>query len=945
MKRAKLFRGITLALAFLLGVGSITTVINMNRDNSAVKAEAAVGAKLTVADMYNHWNYEGSYQDYKHYEWSPFEWDIKGWCDKEYGDITTTMIKYGRQSTRNSYLAIDYLGDYDKISSFSFSCSNISVTSGDVTLEITGNYVSGGKIGETTLIQNGTKLRTSYTVSFTPQAWPIGRIRMIIGSSAQGVEIRIDNPVFTFGSLENTVTLNRNGGTGGTGSVKATNGNAMPSITPPTRTGYTFNGYYTATSGGTKYYNSNGSSARNWDKDADTTLYAQWSPKTYTITYKDQGGGNFSGTHASGYPTTHTYASNTNLKNATKTGYTFGGWFTNSACTGNPITVLGATSYTANITLYAKWTGNVYHITFDFHGGESGDESTNATFGSDMPSVTPPTRDKYTFVGYFDAVSGGTKYYDEHGDSARTWNKPSDTLLHAQWTINIDIVLSMSDGFTGVWDGNKYWVIVTPYDAVTEEALDLMETTIYYGESEDDISDTDLEHFKYDAAGTYTVWYKVVKEGYTTTIGSKTFTIDKAPSIIDPRPTIVSGLEYTSLDQELIVEGDVDYGDMLYAVSNDGTVVPDDSEFHTTIPTGNLVGDYYVFYKSSGDSNHYPYDVVLEDALMIHIARVDRTAAENLNIVVEDYLDTLDERFQTIHDDLETTRATFEAEAITEDNITAEGVANKVIDMQANLSAAKVAVTEQLINAIGTVVYPDSKDAMLEALNYYTNVLNDNEKAMVNAELKALLDHDIDLYDTVDGIAIIIKNLPSPAQSKNYYDAVDNAKAAYDALNEEETLTLQNATDFDYEKKLLDNVAAREVIELIDDIDDVTYNGGVNDSKATIEAAEEGYANLTSDQKALIVNINTLTHDREVYDNVHNSVQLIEAIGKVAHTDESKAKIDAARSAYDKLTEEEKALVNGYKETYKTLDDAEHVYQAMVYIDDIGNPAYDTDPE
>ena len=42
-----------------------------------------------------------------------------------------------------------------------------------------------------------------------------------------------------------TVTLNRNNGSGGTGSVTATYGAPMPSITKPSRTGHTFAGWFT----------------------------------------------------------------------------------------------------------------------------------------------------------------------------------------------------------------------------------------------------------------------------------------------------------------------------------------------------------------------------------------------------------------------------------------------------------------------------------------------------------------------------------------------------------------------------------------------------------------------------------------------------------------------------------------------------------------------------
>lgn len=72
------------------------------------------------------------------------------------------------------------------------------------------------------------------------------------------------------------VTLNANGGSGGTGSVTATYDSAMPSATMPTRLGYTFAGYYDAASGGTQYYTAAGASARAWNKTAATTLYAHW---------------------------------------------------------------------------------------------------------------------------------------------------------------------------------------------------------------------------------------------------------------------------------------------------------------------------------------------------------------------------------------------------------------------------------------------------------------------------------------------------------------------------------------------------------------------------------------------------------------------------------------------------------------------------------------------
>lgn len=718
----------------------------------------------------------------------------------------------------------------------------------------------------------------------------------------------------------------------------------------PTRPGYAFLGYYDARTGGKQYYdeNLNPTGYGTWDKNEEKPIafYAQWKITYFEITYKDQGGETFSGTHESGYPTMHVPGSDTALKSASKTGYTFAGWHLDSDCTDTAITTLGGDDFTDNITLYALWTANTYHVVFDPQGGTSLVSSIEAAYDGEMPITTMPTYEKHTFAGYFDSADGGTKYYNSDGTSAHNWDKAvDDEVLYAHWTINIDLNISMSPGFTGTWDGSKHWVVVTAFDAVSEE--EIIDATIYYGTSEESCNDPDLNNFKYDAAGTYTVYFKVVKDGYTVTPGSKTFTIEKAESIVDPTPKAITGLEYTALDQQLIVAGEVNYGEMLYAVSLENSQIPADDEFHADIPTGKNVGTYYVFYKSSGDSNHNPYVASLSNVVTVDIARVDRTAAISLNNSVKDYLDTLDDRFDTIHDNLESIRETFEEETITEDNITAIDVAENVNDMKEKLSEAKVDVTETLISNIGAVVYPDSNDAILEALNYYDDVLDADEKAAVNADLVTTMNDADELYKAVDEMAKIIESISSPEESQKYYDAVDAAEEAYNNLTPEQLLTLQNATDFDYEKKLLDNIAVREVIELIEKIGDVKYNGGTNDSLQAIKDAEEAYELLTNDQKALVdsVNYQDLVNDRKVYDSVDHTVGLINEIGKVENSKETKDRIDAARSAYDALSDAEKALVNGYQNSYKTLDDAEHVYQAMVYIVDIGNVDYDTDPE
>ena len=77
--------------------------------------------------------------------------------------------------------------------------------------------------------------------------------------------------------LSYTVTLDAAGGNGGSASVTATFDETMPNITIPSRTNYTFLGYFSEQNGaGKQYYDANGSSTNSWTTASDATLYAAW---------------------------------------------------------------------------------------------------------------------------------------------------------------------------------------------------------------------------------------------------------------------------------------------------------------------------------------------------------------------------------------------------------------------------------------------------------------------------------------------------------------------------------------------------------------------------------------------------------------------------------------------------------------------------------------------
>ena len=100
-------------------------------------------------------------------------------------------------------------------------------------------------------------------------------------------------------------------------------------------------------------------------------------------------------------------------------------------------------------------------------------------------------------------------------------------------------------------------------------------------------------------------------------------------------------------------------------------------------------------------------------------------------------------------------------------------------------------------------------------------------------------------------------------------------------------------------KELDDNHEFNEVMDLIDEIGEIKYP----DSKEAIEAARDAYDKLSEEGKALVKN-----YDEDTYNAVKEVVDLIIVIGVVKYPD-SKEAIEAARSAYDELTDVQKELV------------------------------------
>ena len=203
------------------------------------------------------------------------------------------------------------------------------------------------------------------------------------------------------------------------------------------------------------------------------TLTAQWQPGTYTVTFDAQGGT----TSLKSLPVV--YGSNQNNKidaatNPTKTDYTFLGWFTqpqggeqvyktsNGSCYAgeywsNTWEIAGTGAvwhHPDNVTLYAHWayTGTCV-IIFDAQGGTTSLTSLSVVYGSNqnnkIDTTTNPTKEGYTFDGWFDAPEGGSRVYKssngscyagdywtnawETAGTGATWKGPKTLTLYAHW--------------------------------------------------------------------------------------------------------------------------------------------------------------------------------------------------------------------------------------------------------------------------------------------------------------------------------------------------------------------------------------------------------------------------------------------------------------------------------------------------------------------------------
>ena len=226
-----------------------------------------------------------------------------------------------------------------------------------------------------------------------------------------------------------TLAFDGNGGKASESSRKVQYGNQYGTLPTATRTGYAFQGWYTARSDGSQVSSSTTMEA------ANTTVYAHWTVNTYTVSF-DSNGGSAVASQSVRYGSKATQPAN-----PTRAGHTFQGWYT--ARSGGSKYDFG-TAVTGDVTLYAHWSVNSYTLTFDGNGGKPSEASRTVAYGGQYGSLPTATRTGYAFQGWYTARDGGTKV------SPSTTMGAADTTLYARWSVNSYTVSFDSDGGSNV---------------------------------------------------------------------------------------------------------------------------------------------------------------------------------------------------------------------------------------------------------------------------------------------------------------------------------------------------------------------------------------------------------------------------------------------------------------------------------------------------------------
>ncbi|HAA6646772.1 TPA_asm: internalin [Listeria monocytogenes] len=283
------------------------------------------------------------------------------------------------------------------------------------TLSVPNNITSidGTLVTPKTISNNGTYDAPNVnwsSPSYLPEVRYTFKQDVAVGSTTSSYTGIIIQPLNE--PVDYNVTFNIDGNTSEVKTV--TEEDLIPEPANPTKQGYTFDGWYDAETGGTKWDFTTGQMPAN-----DLMLYAHFSVNSYQVNFDIDG---------AVMNEAVVYDTLLNEPTApTKQGYTFDGWY--DAETGGNKWDFKTMKMPANdVTLYAHFTVSSYQVNFDIDGAVTNEAIVYDTL---LNEPATPTKQGYTFDGWYDAETGGNKW------DFKTMKIPAnDVTLYAHFTIN-----------------------------------------------------------------------------------------------------------------------------------------------------------------------------------------------------------------------------------------------------------------------------------------------------------------------------------------------------------------------------------------------------------------------------------------------------------------------------------------------------------------------------
>ena len=222
--------------------------------------------------------------------------------------------------------------------------------------------------------------------------------------------------------------------------------------------------------------------------------------------------------------------------------------------------------------------------------------------------------------------------------------------------------------------------------------------------------------------GIYIVWYKVVDDAGQTETEPECIVVAMYDSGV---------LIYNGEEQELVKSDPVQGGTMLYALGKDNVTAPEEG-WSDKIPSVKEPGDYYVWYKVSGDGNHNDTEpecilvTIVPDSLIEMFTELIGKIPENVTLESSTLVDVL----EAVYDSLSESQK----KLISEEDFWKQ--------LEAELKIGDLKEAERFIEAVNAVAGNKAGEGkgILDKATEIFNSLTDEQKAFIPAET-------VDLYN------------------------------------------------------------------------------------------------------------------------------------------------------------------------------------------------------